>query len=425
MTAPDSSEGSLRILHVLDESLPLHSGYVFRTVAILREQRSLGWQTFQLTGPKQGPAIALQEQVGEWVFERTPSARGWWKSAPVVKHWRLIQALKARLRNVARVVQPHIIHVHSPVLNALPALAVGREMGVPVVYEIRAFWEDAAVNRGTAREGGIRYLLTRALETHAARRADAVATICEGLRGDLIRRGIPAEKITVIPNAVDIERFQANIQPDQGLQKKYGLQEGATVGFAGSFYGYEGLELLLRAMAQVMGVMPQARLLLLGGERQDSNLRKLSQNLGLDGVVHFIGRVPHEEMERYYSVMDAMVYPRISCRLTELVTPLKPLEAMALGKPVIASDVGGHRELIRDLENGYLFQAGSVAALTSCLLKVLHHGSARASIASTARRYVETERNWKGSVARYKALYAEILGFHGQLPGQALLGESE
>lgn len=417
MNAGQSFNEPLRILHVLDESLPLHSGYVFRTLAILREQRALGWETFQITGPKQNSGAALQEQVEGWIFERTPPVQGWLSKVPAVRHWQLTRILKARLREVVRTIRPHIIHAHSPVLNALPALDVGREMGLPVVYEIRAFWEDAAANRGTARENGVRYRLTRSLETHAVQRADAVATICEGLRDDLVGRGVSPERITVIPNAVDVERFQANLPPDLELREKYGLQTGSTLGFAGSFYEYEGLELLLKAMPQLIRIIPQARLLLLGGERQESNLRQLSSQLGLENVVHFVGRVPHAEMERYYSVIDAMVYPRMACRLTELVTPLKPLEAMALGKPVIASDVGGHRELIRDGRNGYLFQAGSVQDLTRCLVSVLGYGSSRDSVAAAARRYVEHERNWRSSIARYRALYADVLGDQEHLVG--------
>ncbi|MDE2197289.1 MAG: glycosyltransferase, exosortase A system-associated [Gammaproteobacteria bacterium] len=408
---PTTADGRpLRILHVLDHSLPLHSGYAFRTLAILTGQRALGWETFQLTSPKQGRAQDLQEQVGEWIFKRTPPARGWLSGAPIAKHVRLIQALRARLRQVVHDVRPHILHAHSPVLNAFPALAVGREMGLPVVYEIRAFWEDAAADHGTAGEWSLRYRLTRMLETRAAHRADAVTVICEGLRADLAGRGISAEKITVIPNAVDLSRFAVQTRPDSELTGKYALQGGFTLGFAGSFYGYEGLDVLLRAMPQIVRAFPRARLLLVGGGPQEPALKALAVDLGLDRVVHFAGEVPHGDIARYYSVMDVMVYPRLSRRLTELVTPLKPLEAMALDKPVVASDVGGHRELISDGNNGYLFPAGSVEALVRCLIGVLKNGPASwAPVVLAGRKYVERERNWPASVARYRAVYARVL----------------
>lgn len=396
----------LRILHVLDHSLPLHSGYTFRTLAILERQRALGWETFHLTGPKQGGDDAREEAIGDWLFYRTPPATGFTARLPLVRHRSLMRVLRARLAEVVDRVRPDILHAHSPVLNALPALDVGRARGIPVVYEVRAFWEDAAADLGTAREWGPRYRLSRALETRALQRADAVTTICDGLRGDMLARGIPADKITVIPNAVDVSRFPFAAVADTGLVGKFGLTRGTTLGFAGSFYAYEGLDLLLQAMPIVLRAVPQARLLLLGGGPQEANLKTLAARLGLEGAVHFTGRVPHEEIGRYYSAMDLMVYPRISRRLTELVTPLKPLEAMAMGKLVAASDVGGHRELIRDGYNGHLFPAGSSEALAHCLIGLLENRGTRDMVISHGREFVERERTWRASVERYRAVYA-------------------
>ena len=399
------SDRPLRILHVLDHSLPLHSGYTFRTLAILREQRALGWETMQLTSPKQHSGQQREEHIDEWLFHRTPPATGMAAKFPLLEYRALMKALRTRLAEVVAEVHPDIIHAHSPVLNAFPALAVGRGAHIPVVYEVRAFWEDAAVDQGTAHEWGPRYRLTRAMETRALQRADAVTTICEGLRGDMLKRGIPAEKITVIPNAVDLSVFRFADDGDTSLLQKYGLTRGKTLGFAGSFYAYEGLDALLRAMPLVLREVPQARLLLLGGGPQESELHALSAELGLDGVVHFTGRVPHSEMTRYYRAMDVMVYPRVSRRLTELVTPLKPLEAMAMGKLVVASDVGGHRELISDGHNGHLFPAGSVQALARCLIRLLKSPESWNEVITNGSAYVASERTWKASVERYRGVY--------------------
>lgn len=399
----------LRILHVLDHSLPLHSGYTFRTLAILGQQRALGWETLQLTGPKQGGGLEREEHIDEWMFYRTPPASGVGAKLPIVKYRYLMKALQKRLAEVVETMRPDIIHTHSPVLNALPALAIGRSAGIPVVYEVRAFWEDAAVDQGTAREWGPRYRLTRALETRALQRADAVTTICDGLRGDMLARGIPADKITVIPNAVNLSQFRFTATADAKLMQMYGLTRGNTLGFAGSFYAYEGLDILLRAMPLVLRALPQARLLLLGGGPQEAELRALAIHLDLDRVVHFAGRVPHSEMTRYYSAMDVMVYPRVSRRLTDLVTPLKPLEAMAMGKLVVASDVGGHRELIRDGQNGHLFSAGSHEALAHCLIEQLNAPETWSGVITNGREYVASERTWKASVERYRAVYAAVL----------------
>lgn len=402
--AEDAS--SLRILHVLDHSLPLHSGYTFRTLSILAQQRALGWETFQLTSPKQGGVAQLEETIGKWTFQRTPVPTGWAARLPVLGQRALMRATGHRLAVVAAAVKPDLLHAHSPVLNALPALRVGHARGLPVVYEVRAFWEDAAADLGTAREWGPRYRLTRALETRALRRADAVTTICEGLRGDLLERGIPADKITVIPNAVDVAQFPFRAAADAGLMAQYGLTPGKTLGFAGSFYAYEGLDLLLRALPAVLRAAPEVRVLLAGGGPQDQALRTLAGELGIQYAVHFTGRVPHADIGRYYSVMDVMVYPRISRRLTELVTPLKPLEAMAMGKLVVASNVGGHRELIREGENGHLFPAGSAAALAKCLIDLLGNPARWDGVIANGRRYVEAERNWRASVERYRHVYA-------------------
>lgn len=399
----------LRILHVLDHSLPLHSGYTFRTLAILAQQRALGWETFQLTGSKQGHFPAYKEQVGEWVFHRTPPVSGLAAKLPLIQHRALMQTLRRRLAEVVANTHPDILHAHSPVLNALPTLAVGKAVGIPVVYEVRAFWEDAAVDHGTAREWGLRYRLTRAMETHALQRADAVTTICDGLRMDMLGRGIGADKITVVPNAVDLSQFPLAVVADATLLQKYDLSRGYTLGFAGSFYGYEGLDVLLRAMPQVRHVIPQARLLLLGGGPQEAALRTLAHELGIEDHVHFVGRVPHHDVARYCSVMDVMVFPRVSRRLTELVTPLKPLEAMAMGKLVAASGVGGHRELIDDGHNGHLFRAGSIDALTDCLIRLLQRPGAWNEVIRNGRAFVERERNWQTSAALYRDVYATVL----------------
>lgn len=411
---PDDSRTSaadrpLRILHVLDHSLPLHSGYTFRTLAILGQQRALGWETMQLTGPKQGSGPQREEHIDDWTFHRTPPASGLAAKLPLLQYRYLMKALQTRLAEVVANVHPDIIHAHSPVLNAFPALAVGRAARIPVVYEVRAFWEDAAVDQGTAREWGPRYRLTRAMESRALLRADAVTTICDGLRGDMLKRGIPADKITVIPNAVDLSLFRFTDTADTELLQKYGLTPGHTLGFAGSFYAYEGLDALLRAMPLVLREVPQARLLLLGGGPQEADLQALASQLGLERAVHFAGRVPHNEMTRYYSAMDVMVYPRVSRRLTELVTPLKPLEAMAMGKLVVASDVGGHRELIRDGHNGRLFPAGSVDALARCLINLLKTPETWGGMITNGRAYVAGERTWEASVERYRAVYANVL----------------
>ena len=394
---------SVRILHVLDHSLPLHSGYTFRTVSILREQHALGWETVHLTTPKQGPSTAGTESVDGLDFYRTPNAG----DEDLVSQMRLTAQ---RLREVVALTQPDLIHAHSPVLNALPSLWVGRQLRLPVVYEMRASWEDAAVDHGTTTEGSLRYKLSRALESFALRRADQVTTICEGLRGDIASRGIPSERITVIPNAVNAETFRFGVQPDPELRRRLGLDGATVLGFAGSFYGYEGLDLLIEAARRMRARHPELRVLLVGGGPQETQLKQQVAAAGMQDQVIFTGRVPHEQVQRYYELIDVLAYPRLPIRLTELVTPLKPLEAMAQGRMFVASDVGGHRELIRDGETGFLFRAGDVGALEQAIESLLGQRSAWPAIQANARRFVEVERTWAVSVARYKSVYERALG---------------
>ena len=395
----------MRILHILDHSIPLHSGYAFRTLAILKEQRALGWETFHLTSPKQGPVPANEEDVDGWHFYRTPPPGGLLEGVPVLAEIELMGEVAYRIEQVVKHARPHILHAHSPVLNAIPALRVGRRLGIPVVYEVRAFWEDAAVDHGTSREGGVRYRLTRGLETWALKRADAVTTICEGLRGDIVARGIPANKVTVIPNAVDITEFAAGGTPRAELRQQLGLEGMLVLGFIGSFYGYEGLSVLLRALPHLLAQSPSVRVLLVGGGPQEAELKRLAAELAIADKVVFTGRVAHSEVKRYYDLVDALVYPRLSMRLTELVTPLKPLEAMAQGRLVAASDVGGHRELIRDGETGVLFKSNDPVDLAAKVLQLLNAPQSWARLKANARSYVESERNWKSSVARYQLVY--------------------
>jgi PEP-CTERM/exosortase A-associated glycosyltransferase len=285
---------------------------------------------------------------------------------------------------------------------------VGRALGIPVVYEVRALWEDAAVDHGTATSESLRYRASRVLETRALRQVDSITTICDGLRRDILKRGIPVGKVTVIPNAVDIEKFPVLQGVDAELERALGLEGCDVVGFCGSFYGYEGLDLLIDALPQIVASRPTTKLLLVGGGPQDAALRAQAQARGVADRVMFTGRVPNAEVNRYYSLIDVLAFPRHSMRLTELVTPLKPLEAMAQGKVLVASDVGGHRELIESGRTGLLFAAGDVSALAQAVLRLLGDASLRDRLATSGRRFVESERTWARSVEGYEAVYAAL-----------------
>ncbi|MCF7981273.1 MAG: glycosyltransferase family 4 protein, partial [Pseudomonadales bacterium] len=263
---------------------------------------------------------------------------------------------------------------------------------------------------GTSSEWGVRYRLTRASETFVLRNADAVTTICHGLRMEMVGRGISEGKITVIPNAVDLESFTAICNEDKNLKIALGLVGKTILGFLGSFYAYEGLAFLIETMPFILQHQPNVCLLLVGGGPEEQNLKQLVKRLNLHDSVIFTGRVPHEQVQRYYGLIDVLVFPRLAMRLTNLVTPLKPLEAMAQRKIVLASDVGGHKELIKEGINGFLFRSGDKKDLQNRVLKILNSRNEWESIGLNGRAYVEQERNWAVSVANYERVYSALLG---------------
>ena len=399
----------MRILHILDHSLPLHSGYTFRTRAILKAQQALGLEVAGVTGARHARQADASE--GGWEehdglrFFRGGNTAG---GKPVLSEIREVRAFTRAILRAAGQFRPDVLHAHSPVLTALAARSAAKRLGLPLVYEIRAFWEDAAVGNGPGTEGSLRYRATKALETWAVKKADAVAVICEGLRGDLIARGVPADKIMVSPNGVDLGLFGDPPPPDEVLRAKLGLEGAEVVGFIGSFYDYEGIDDLIAAMPALVAARPDAHLLLVGGGPRAGALKAQAEASPVAGRIHFVGRVPHSEVERYYSLIDLLCYPRKKMRLTDLVTPLKPLEAMAQRRLVAASDIGGHRELIRDGETGTLFAPDDPAAIAAALSGLFADRGQWESRREAGRCFVEEERGWASNAKHYLPVYQRV-----------------
>ena len=394
-----SSGPPTRVLHVLDHSLPLGSGYSYRSRSIVAAQKRLGLEPIVLTSPKQGTDRDGCDLVDGVRHYRTGRTRG---RLPFARELLLMRRLASRIIQVARTEKIEVIHAHSPSLNGLPALWAGRRLGLPVIYEVRTFWEDAAVNNGSFSATSLRYRLSRRLETVVLRRAHRVVAICEGIRSEVISRGIPVSRVAVAPNAVDGEWLTSRVRASE-LAAQLGLGAGPVFGYIGSFSRYEGLLFLIEAMPDILARFPGARLLLVGGGRDEEAVREAAQRAGV--AVVMAGRVPQERVRDFYSLIDVFVLPRRRIRLTELVTPLKPLEAMALGIPVLASDIGGHAELVNDGETGLLFKAESSESLVEQASRLARDPALRAQLGAAGRRWVESERLWDRIVARYLPLY--------------------
>ncbi|MEM1052604.1 MAG: TIGR04063 family PEP-CTERM/XrtA system glycosyltransferase [Pseudomonadota bacterium] len=412
-----------RVLHVLDHSLPLHSGYTFRTRAILKAQEAAGLEVRGITSQRHNNKAewtTTNETYDELIFHRVAGT----PKGPVgISEFREMAALTDAIIELSKGWRPDVIHAHSPALCGGGAMRAARRLSVPFVYEIRAFWEDAAVGNLTGTEGSLKYRLTRGLETQIASSADAVFTICNGLRDDLIERGIPGGKIGVMPNGVDLTLFGEPCPRDDALGQELDITaDTPVIGYIGSFYDYEGVDDLIAAMPRLRQSQPDARLLLVGAGAMDQQWRAAAAALPEPEAVIFTGRVPHDEVERYYSLIDVLAYPRKESRLTNLVTPLKPLEAMAQQRLVAASNVGGHRELISHGETGILFAPNDPRACADELADLLDRREDWDAIRYRSLEHIRKRHDWHANARRYLDVYHILLA--GSLDASSSLSAS-
>lgn len=399
----------MRVLHVLDHSLPEVSGYSIRSHGVLRAQRAAGIDACAVAHSPRVARLSEESIDGVpyvWLPRIPQSGASTWRSS-ALRMRRLAQHLSdlVRGRGVA------VLHAHSPSLNGIPALWAARRCGVPLVYEMRGLWEatSKARNLGGSR---LRARAARALETCLIRRVAALVVISQGLRDEAVRRHVAPERIFHVANGVDTAAFQPLV-PDADLLRTHALAGQVVLGYVGFFFAYEGVDILLRAFAQI-AAQTRSRLVLVGSGDEEGALTALAARLGLESQVLFAGAVPHTEVRRWYSICDVLVYPRRGGELTALVTPLKPLEAMAMAKPVVAAAVGGLQELIRDGETGLLYRPDSPEALAGALSDLAASPQLRAALGANARRFVRAERDWSHVAPRYEAIYRNVLSAHAQ-----------
>jgi PEP-CTERM/exosortase A-associated glycosyltransferase len=408
----------MRILHILHRSVPGAHGYAIRSLEIVRNQSAKGLEPLVVTSPSQAPQGTLDAEQSE-MFEgiryfRTCGA--FLKPSmevedqkPLRSVLRIIQnaSLLSRTWQIARHYRPQIIHAHSPFTCGLVGDAVGKALGIPTVYEMRGIWEDSHVGRYNWSDESLRYRGVRTLENIALRSADWCCVICDALAEEVSSRGVPADKILVVPNGVDITKFTPGF-PDAKLKEEWGLIGKVTMGYIGSFFHYEGLDILVRAMILLAGEYPQLRLLLVGDGEVMSLLKEMVADAGILDRVVFTGRVKHDEVARFYKLFDFMVLPRKETRETRLVTPLKPMEIMAMGKPLVASNIGGHREIVSEGINGILFVREDPADLALKCRRLIDDEEFRRELGGRGREWVETHRDWSVLIERYLSLYEKL-----------------
>lgn len=411
-----------RVLHVLDHSWPVLSGYSVRSRNLISSQHGLGCPVSAVTSPlHQLDDPDAQDTTLDGVpYRRTSSNKGIAKVAlekrwPALREYSVVRLLRQQILAIAAREHVELIHAHSPALCGLAALQAARAANLPCVYEIRAFWEDAAdPDRGRK----VRSSLTHRLETYVAQNVDAVAAIATPMLADLQMRGIPPGKLFHTPNGVDTRRFLP--QPkDEVLARQLRLGQGLVFGFFGSLYRYEGLSWLMPGLARLRARGASLELLIIGKGEDAETIRQFVRACDAGDYVHMLDHVPHEEIGRYYSVVDVAVYPRRSLRLTELVTPLKPLEAMAQGKAVLASAVGGIRELVEHERTGLLFQPEHTDDFCHQATRLIASPPLRQQLGNGGRDFVVRERDWSVLAHKYLEIYSFALSCHNRASKRA------
>jgi glycosyltransferase involved in cell wall biosynthesis len=306
-----------------------------------------------------------------------------------------------------------VIHAHSSYNNGLAARYASEKLGIPFVYELRTLWGESAVVEDGWSPNSFRYRAVWNFELSVMRSAKVVVPIAKGIRDAIVEKGVDPAKVMIVPNGVDTEVFTPR-PPDETLANALGLNGRFVIGFIGSLRRLEGLSLLIDAMKDIAARDPRVRLLVVGDGPDRAPLMALTEQRGLESIVQFTGLVPHDQILSYYSVMDVLAYPRIDARINQTVTPLKPLEAMALGKVCLASNVGGLTELIEHDSTGLIFKAEDRADLTEKVLRLARDRALNARLSAEGHRFVRREREWSAVAAKYDEVYVRA-GAAGRL----------
>ncbi len=401
----------MKVVHVLEKSAPELVGYTVRGRYIVNHQRKLGLDPVVVTSPffrsPTGQAVDEIDGVRYYRSTHIPApdrVRG--RLQAYATRIAMVRRYQRFVADVARREGARVLHAHSSYTNGLAARYASKQLGIPFIYELRTLWGERAVVEDGLDPRSFKYRAVWRLELGVMRRANLVVAIAKGIRDAIVERGIPSEKVIIVPNGVDTSVFSPR-DPDQELVRSLRLNGCFVVGFIGSLGSLEGMPLMIEAFKEIHRREPRARLVIVGDGQDAERLRQATTAAGLDAVVTMTGLVPHDQILRYYSVMDVLVYPRIDARINQTVTPLKPLEAMAMGKVCLASDVGGLKELVQDDVTGLLFKAGDVGDLANKTLTLAADPDLRQRLAAQGQAMVRRDREWSAVAARYADIYRQ------------------
>lgn len=404
-----------RVFYLLHNSLPHHSaGYATRTHGLLSELNRSGWTVdgvtrlgypFDMPGMAGLTEVETEQVVGDVTYRRLLNGRDIEKKNPLLGY---TDRYSSALLRESRERRPALLHGASNHWNGLTAVKVARELGIPSIYEVRGLWEITRASRDPEWARGSGYQFMARMEADAAKGATRVFAITNALRDELVQRGVDETKIQVVPNGVDSDRFTP-IARDEELASHLGVTGKTVIGYVGSVLDYEGIDLLITSAAVLRRSRSDFHVLIIGDGAELERLRSMVDDLGLDDVVTFTGRVPHAEVERYYSVIDITPFPRLPLPVCEMVSPLKPFEAMAMGKAVVASNVGALAEFVLPGQNGFLHQKGDADSLTSELQRLLDDRDLVARTGVAARDWVVENRDWQVLARTISDAYEELL----------------
>ncbi|HEX2361423.1 MAG TPA: glycosyltransferase family 4 protein [Jiangellaceae bacterium] len=396
------------VLHLVTNALPeVTAGYTVRTHGIAAAQRAIGLDAhvatrlgFPVTAGHLGAARSVE--VDGVPYHRIVPFR--WLPATDDRALRLDIDQTAKL--VTRL-RPAVLHAHSKHINAQVALALADRFGLPVVYEVRGFLEETWRSRGHDSHAD-RYRLARQAETRCMSAADAVVTLAETMKAEIVGRGIDPARVTVIPNAVDHGFLDRAPDPGPTRRRLGFLADDVVVGLVTTVNPYEGIETLLEAVSTLHGRGEPVRVLVVGGGPALAGLRGRATDLGLGETAVFTGPVPFADIRSYYAAIDVFCVPRADTPVTRLVTPLKPLEAMATGRPVVASDLAPLREIVDPGRTGMLATPGDPTSLAGAIEPLLYDATSRSRMGVAARQWIAEHRTWTAAANRYRDLYRRL-----------------
>ncbi|WP_380165962.1 glycosyltransferase [Jannaschia sp. R86511] len=414
--ATDPAAGTTT-LYLLGQSLPQRSGgYAIRSHGMATGLRSHGWDLHAVTRygfpydlwreESDLRPVPLREEVDGVPYHRLLDP-----DDPAVALTPLVPYVHEGARRSAdlgRRLGARLVHAASLADVGLAGSVAAATLDVPFVYEMRGLRQLLEEARNPATVGSQRHALHDLTELTAARRADRLLVITAALGAEMVRLGVDPDSVVVVPNGVDPARFPPR-ERDSELAARLGVADRVVVGYAGSLVFYEGLDDLLEAWPRVRRARPEAHLVVVGDGSHGAQLRRHAQRLGLDGSVTFTGRVPHEDVPRYLSLFDVAPFPRAPLRVCELISPLKPFEAMSAGTPVVVSSVAALTEVVHDGVTGRVFGKGDPAALADVLVDLVGDADQRQRLAAAARDWVLAERTWQAVTGRVSQVYRDLL----------------